>query len=464
MTDTSGITSTQPLTGMTSLVSGSSEMTEVQDTTIQPIDARTLTMSMLKKRVNTVKRGKDESVKGWLRRISHLHLEELGITRFGESFAEQLPNVRVLYAYENALLRVDVLPLKLELLYLQHNDLYRFDWDRIFLSAAQKDAISAVINASRDREKAEEHAGSTTAAEEDPDAGTSTTEGAAGGETTASEAAAVVPPAKPGPTTSQKSNTEHQQPSKLVIEAAQLRTLNLSSNKLEELDFSQDRMFFTRADRLSWLSLSRNPFLTTLRLSGVAHSLEFLDVTHCRLLDLSALSCLRNLKSLHCEHNEIDNLPAVVEQLPANELTILTIHPNPCTVADKKYQEPLILSASRLEKIDSRDITTTERHFLLELWKRKHERAQQQAATAAAASEPAGSEMDVEQQEVVAGEDGASTTAAVVPAPPRALKPDQHLPAGQQQNGPALGMVVAGSGSKKTAYEDGKQGAAKINL
>eukprot|EP00392_Amoebophrya_sp_AT5.2_P016401 g16662.t1 len=287
------------------------------NTTIQPsMDAKTLTMSMLKKRVTSVRRGKEETPKQWMRRITHLHLEELEITRLGESFSAQLPNLKVLYAYDNQLQRVDVLPVKLELLYLQNNDLYTFRWSKIFLSKNQLAAQAEQLQ-----------------------------------------------------------------------EVSSLRTLNLANNKLEEFHLSADDLGEVAANHLSWLSLKHNPFLKSLTLSGVAHSLEVLDVTHCRLQNLAALWGMRMLKSLACEHNELHSLHEV-----GVKSVSLSIHPNPCTVADKKYAEPLILSAPNLEKIDARDVSATERRFLLELWKRKHERAQAAEAGAGAGGEKSGGE------------------------------------------------------------------------
>ena len=89
----------------------------------EPVPGRTLTLKLLKNRVMKNRSGasvggalpSDSSsshsggaaVKSWMRNITHLHLESClpqpGLVRLGETFAENLPNIKVLYAYENAL-------------------------------------------------------------------------------------------------------------------------------------------------------------------------------------------------------------------------------------------------------------------------------------------------------------------------------------------------------------------------
>lgn len=135
-----------------------------------------------------------------------------------------------------------------------------------------------------------------------------------------------------------------QQEVEQLQEVSSLRTLNLANNKLEEFHLSSDEFGEVAANHLSWLSLKHNPFLKSLTLSGVAKSLEVLDVTHCRLQSLAALRGMRMLKSLACEHNELHSLHEVVEQLPARELLRSRLFKNSAAVVSG-----LCLSAELLE-------------------------------------------------------------------------------------------------------------------
>ncbi|CAD7956282.1 unnamed protein product [Amoebophrya sp. A25] len=348
----------------------------LQAATICPatVEVRTLTMSMLRKRVNSVKRGKDESVKSWMKKITHLHLEELDITRWGQTFGANVPNLKVLYCYDNALSQVDPLPLKVELLYLQNNALPEFAFENIFMTREQLSRLQLAATEQKSSTESEDQS----AAE-----GCSVAAAASGGDERVEQElveAAKACGAEEGRRGSKSAAAEQH--------ACSLRSLNLSGNKLESLDFSSEKFADSsvRLPSLSWLAMSSNPYLETLYLSGVASTLEFLDVRGCKLTTLQPTACLVNLKILHCENNELESLQDAVESLPTQQLTLFTVHPNPFTKSEKKYQEPLILTAPRLEKIDQRDITDTERTFLQELWRRRHERASNESATAAAES------------------------------------------------------------------------------
>lgn len=83
---------------------------------------KVLTQGMVKKRFLS-RKGMAPSLlaKDWMRKVSHIHLEELGITHLGQSFGTHLEGLKVLYGYENRLVEIETLPPKLEALYLQTN-------------------------------------------------------------------------------------------------------------------------------------------------------------------------------------------------------------------------------------------------------------------------------------------------------------------------------------------------------
>lgn len=103
---------------------------------------------------------------------------------------------------------------------------------------------------------------------------------------------------------------------------------------------------------------------------GFCCSLRSLDLMACGLETMPALASLDSLSMLNISENLLCNLDDLVESLPPR-LNSLRMHPNPITMTNKKYREPLMLGVSSLETIDDKKVTDRERTFLRELVKRR---------------------------------------------------------------------------------------------
>lgn len=84
-----------------------------------PVKMRTMSIALLQKKV-TNKKLRTEDIEGWLMRITHLHVEGCKLQRLGD-LVSRLVNLKVLYAYDNDLQVLDILPPKVEAVYLQNN-------------------------------------------------------------------------------------------------------------------------------------------------------------------------------------------------------------------------------------------------------------------------------------------------------------------------------------------------------
>ena len=165
-----------------------------------------------------------------------------------------------------------------------------------------------------------------------------------------------------------------------------LRHLHLDRNRIGALAGLEAAPFLeelTLADQEADVPLSLSPA----SLAALGPSLRALDVSGCRVRDLSPFFALGRLERFACENNDVDDLSAVAE-LVAGAPALSSASFSGCPVAaGRTYRQRVIGSAGPLlQSLDGATVTEQQKDFLKRLGMRK---AAARAARAAPAA-PAG--------------------------------------------------------------------------
>lgn len=173
----------------------------------------------------------------------------------------------------------------------------------------------------------------------------------------------------------------------------QLKDLYLQNNNIEEITGLQNNANLEALhldnNCISHLSgLTKNQRLHELRLAGqriaedvvftfdiptleaISWSLVHLDLSSCRLLDPRPLSILRGMRKLDISDNLIEEGETMSDTLPhLQDLIELTAKGNPIA-RQQKYRQNTIVCCDRLLTLDGKDVTQTERQYLVHVKQR----------------------------------------------------------------------------------------------
>jgi len=230
---------------------------------------------------------KGETTQDMLTRVTHLHLEDKGLTSLGDLLCSLCPRLRVLHLSENRLHELGPLRQTMEALNLQANNIWEME--------------------------------------------------------------------------SWSSNLPN------------LEVLDLRENQIKHLS-GLNRSFMLRelvlrGQRRLGLRFS----MRTLRV--ISSSLRVLDVARNCLEDLSPLACLVHIQRFDASNNALATLDAASKAIGAMPgLSWLMLEGNPACKTTSRYREEVVLLVDRLQELDNRAVSDTERHFLRELNRRRRQR------------------------------------------------------------------------------------------